>query len=106
LREFFAPPIFAREYAADLREARRFAINCTDRAARHAISRVRCPCVLGSRPIQRAPMASVVKFLQPWQLHPVVDLFTIGLLIVAVLIDPVPRAHQTHIWLRSTALTL
>jgi uncharacterized membrane protein len=51
-------------------------------------------------------MDSVVKFLQPWQLHPVVDHFTIGLLIVAVLIDLVASAAPTRIWLRYTALLL
>ena len=51
-------------------------------------------------------MDSVVKFLQPWQLHPIVDHFTIGLLIVAVLIDLVASAAPTRIWLRYTALLL
>lgn len=51
-------------------------------------------------------MDSVVKFLQPWHLHPVVDHFTIGLLIVAVLIDLVASAAPTRIWLRYTALLL
>ncbi len=51
-------------------------------------------------------MDSVAKFLQPWQLHPVVDHFTVGLLIVAVLIDLVASAAPTRIWLRYTALLL
>ena len=51
-------------------------------------------------------MDSVVKFLQPWHLHPVVDHFTIGLLIVAVLIDLVASAAPTRIWLQYTALLL
>ena len=51
-------------------------------------------------------MDSVTKFLQPWQLHPVVDHFTLGLLIIAVLIDLVASAAPTRIWLRYTALTL
>ena len=51
-------------------------------------------------------MDSVVKFLQPWQLHPIVDHFTIGLLIVAVLIDLIASAAPTRIWLRYTALLL
>ncbi len=51
-------------------------------------------------------MDSVVKFLQPWQLHPVVDHFTIALLIVAVLIDLVASAAPTRIWIQYTALTL
>jgi uncharacterized membrane protein len=51
-------------------------------------------------------MDSVVKFLQPWQMHPVVDHFTIGLLIVAVLIDLVASAAPTRVWIQYTALTL
>ncbi len=51
-------------------------------------------------------MDAVVKFLQPHQLHPVVDHFTMALLIVAVLIDLVASAAPTRIWLRYTALTL
>ncbi len=51
-------------------------------------------------------MDSVAKFLQSWQLHPIVDHFTIGLLIVAVLIDLVASAAPTRIWLRYTALLL
>ena len=51
-------------------------------------------------------MDSVAKYLQSWQLHPVVDHFTIGLLIVAVLIDLVASAAPTRIWLAYTALTL
>jgi uncharacterized membrane protein len=51
-------------------------------------------------------MDSVAKFLQPWQLHPVVDHFTVGLLIVAVLIDLVASAAPARIWLRYTALLL
>ena len=51
-------------------------------------------------------MDTVVKFLQPWQLHPVVDHFTIALLIVAVLIDLVASAAPTRIWIQYTALLL
>ena len=51
-------------------------------------------------------MDSVTKFLQPLQLHPVVDHFSIALLIVAVLIDLVASAAPTRIWLRYTALLL
>ncbi len=51
-------------------------------------------------------MDSVVKFLEPYQLHPVVDHFTVALLIVAVLIDLVASATPTRIWLRYTALLL
>jgi uncharacterized membrane protein len=51
-------------------------------------------------------MDSVVKFLQPYQLHPVIDHFSIALLFVAVLIDLVASAAPTRIWLRYTALLL
>ncbi len=51
-------------------------------------------------------MDSVIKFLQPYQLHPVVDHFTVALLIVAVLIDLVASMAPNRIWLRYTALML
>ena len=51
-------------------------------------------------------MDSVAKFLQPWQLHPVVDHFTVALLIVAVLIDLVASAAPARIWIQYTALLL
>jgi uncharacterized membrane protein len=51
-------------------------------------------------------MDSVVKFLQPYQLHPVADHFSVALLFVAVLIDLVASAAPTRIWLRYTAVTL
>jgi uncharacterized membrane protein len=51
-------------------------------------------------------MDAVVKFLQPYQLHPVVDHFSVALLFVAVLIDLVASMSPTRIWLRYTALTL
>src|SRR5208337_1527074 len=59
-----------------------------------------------SRSIQGASMDAVVKFLQPYQLHPVVDHFSVALLFVAVLIDLVASAAPNRIWLRYTALTL
>ena len=51
-------------------------------------------------------MDSVVKFLQPFQLHPQVNHFSVALLIVAVLIDLIASLAPTRIWLRYTALTL
>ena len=51
-------------------------------------------------------MDSVVKFLQPYQLHPVVDHFSVALLFTAVLIDLVASTAPNRIWLRYTALTL
>jgi len=51
-------------------------------------------------------MDSVVKFLQPFQLHPQVDHFSVALLIVAVLIDLIASRAPDRIWLRYTALLL
>jgi uncharacterized membrane protein len=51
-------------------------------------------------------MDAVAKFLQPFQLHPIVDHFSIALLFVAVLIDLVASMSPTRIWLRYTALLL
>ena len=51
-------------------------------------------------------MDAVVKFLEPYQLHPVVDHFSMALLIVAVLIDLVASSAPNRIWLRYTALLL
>ena len=51
-------------------------------------------------------MDQVVKFLQPYQLHPMVDHFSVALLFVAVLIDLVASMSPTRIWMRYTALTL
>ncbi|HXN87066.1 MAG TPA: DUF2231 domain-containing protein [Candidatus Binataceae bacterium] len=51
-------------------------------------------------------MDAIVAFLQRLDLHPVVDHFTVGLLIVGVLIDIVASAAPTRTWLRYMALTL
>ncbi len=51
-------------------------------------------------------MDSVVKFLQPYQLHPVVDHFSVALLFTAVLIDLVAATAPNRIWLRYTAVLL
>jgi uncharacterized membrane protein len=51
-------------------------------------------------------MDAVVKFLQPYQLHPVVDHFSVALLFVAVLIDLIASTAPNRIWLRYTAVTL
>jgi uncharacterized membrane protein len=51
-------------------------------------------------------MDSVVKFLQPYQLHPVVDHFSVALLFTAVLIDLVAGSAPNRIWLRYTAVLL
>jgi uncharacterized membrane protein len=51
-------------------------------------------------------MDAALKFLEPYQLHPVVDHFSMALLIVAVLIDLVASAAPNRTWLRYTALLL
>jgi uncharacterized membrane protein len=51
-------------------------------------------------------MDQVVKILQPYQLHPVVDHFSVALIFVAVLIDLVASVAPTRLWLRYTAATL
>jgi uncharacterized membrane protein len=51
-------------------------------------------------------MDSVVKFLQPYQLHPQADHFSVALLIVAVLIDLIASLAPNRIWLRYTAVML
>src|SRR5271167_5086680 len=51
-------------------------------------------------------MDSVVKFLQPYQLHPYVDHFSVALLFTAVLIDLVASTAPNRIWLRYTAVLL
>ena len=51
-------------------------------------------------------MDQVVKILQPYQLHPVVDHFSVALLFVAVLIDLFAGGSPTRIWLRYTAVLL
>ena len=51
-------------------------------------------------------MDAVVKILQPYQLHPVVDHFSVALLFVAVLIDLIAGSAPNRIWLRYTALML
>ena len=51
-------------------------------------------------------MDAVVHFLQPLDLHPVVDHFTVALLFVGVLIDLVASLFPMRAWLRYMALTL
>ncbi len=51
-------------------------------------------------------MESVLNWLQALDLHPVADHFTIGLLIVAVLMDLLASLAPTRTWIRYTALTL
>jgi uncharacterized membrane protein len=51
-------------------------------------------------------MDAFLATLQRWDLHPVVDHFTVSLLVVGVLIDLIASLTPTRIWLRYTALTL
>jgi len=51
-------------------------------------------------------MQGVVEFLKGWQLHPVVDHFTVSLILVGVLIDLFASLAPSRLWLRSMAATL
>ncbi|HEY2104177.1 MAG TPA: DUF2231 domain-containing protein [Candidatus Binataceae bacterium] len=51
-------------------------------------------------------MENIEKLLTNWQLHPVVDHFSIALLVVAVVIDIVALIFSQRVSLRHTALTL
>jgi len=51
-------------------------------------------------------MDAFLNTLQRWDLHPVVDHFTVSLLIVGVLIDLIASMAPTRAWLRYMALTL
>ncbi len=51
-------------------------------------------------------MEAVQHYLSALQLHPVVDHFTVSLLIVAVLIDLVASLAPTRLWMRYAAVTL
>jgi uncharacterized membrane protein len=51
-------------------------------------------------------MDHFLTILKGWDLHPVVDHFTVSLLIVGVLIDLVASMAPTRTWLRYMALTL
>src|SRR5579863_7390834 len=51
-------------------------------------------------------MENIEKLLTNWQLHPVVDHFSIALLVVAVAIEIVALIFPQRISLRHTALTL
>ncbi len=51
-------------------------------------------------------MESVIKVLQAWQLHPLVNNFTLALLTTALVIDLVASLFSARLWLRYMALTL
>src|SRR6266404_1053654 len=51
-------------------------------------------------------MDEVINQLKTWQLHPVVNHFTIALLTVALLTDLVASIFSSRVWMRYMALTL
>ena len=51
-------------------------------------------------------MQGVVEFLKGWQLHPVVDHFTVALVLVGILVDLVASLVPMRLWIRYMALTL
>ena len=51
-------------------------------------------------------MQGIVEFLKGMQLHPVVDHFTVALVLVAILIDLFASLLSTRLWLRNMAVTL
>ncbi len=51
-------------------------------------------------------MQGVVELLEGWRLHPVVDHFTVALIVIGVLIDLVASLAPNRTWLRSMATTL
>jgi uncharacterized membrane protein len=51
-------------------------------------------------------MDAILTTLQRLDLHPVIDHFTVGVLVVGVLIDLIAGLAPSRIWLRYTALTL
>jgi uncharacterized membrane protein len=51
-------------------------------------------------------MQALVETIKAWQLHPVVDHFTVALVIVGILVDLLGSAMQSRTWPRTTALTL
>jgi uncharacterized membrane protein len=51
-------------------------------------------------------MQALVETIKAWQLHPVVDHFTVALIIVGVLVDLFASMIPSRTWPRTTALTL
>ena len=51
-------------------------------------------------------MQALVETIKAWQLHPVVDHFTVALIIVAILVDLVASIMPARMWLRYSALTI
>jgi len=51
-------------------------------------------------------MQGIVEFLKGWQLHPVVDHFTVALVLVGIVVDLVASLMPARLWLRYMAATL
>jgi uncharacterized membrane protein len=51
-------------------------------------------------------MQALVETIKAWQLHPVVDHFTVALIVVGILVDLVASLFSSRIWLRLMALSL
>jgi uncharacterized membrane protein len=51
-------------------------------------------------------MQAFVETIKAWQLHPVVDHFTVALIVVSILVDLVASLFPTRTWMRLMALTL
>ena len=51
-------------------------------------------------------MQAFVETIKAWQLHPVVDHFTVALIVVSILVDLVASLFPTRTWMRLMALSL
>jgi uncharacterized membrane protein len=51
-------------------------------------------------------MQGMVEFLKGWQLHPVVDHFTVALVLVGIVVDLIASLLPARLWLRYMAATL
>jgi uncharacterized membrane protein len=51
-------------------------------------------------------MQGVIELLKSWRLHPVVDHFTVALILIAIVTDLVASLASSRLWLRYMALTL
>ena len=51
-------------------------------------------------------MQGFVEYLKGWQLHPVVDHFTVALILLAIVVDLVASLVSSRLWLRYMAVTL
>ncbi|MGH9206096.1 MAG: hypothetical protein ACRD1G_06020, partial [Acidimicrobiales bacterium] len=51
-------------------------------------------------------MQGIVELLKGWHLHPVVDHFTVALVLVGIVVDLVASLLPARLWLRYMAATL